>query len=108
MSSMMRRRGTHLETALYPSMNHAECNYYSSYLGISLIEAGADTTAMALQFFVLCMLAHPDVLAKAQREVDDVIGPDRSPQLDDLKDLSYVRSIINEVRLVAWCPTIMY
>ena len=47
------------------------------------------------------MLAHPDVLAKAQREVDDVIGPDRSPQLDDLKDLPYVRSIINEVRLVA-------
>ena len=108
MGSMMRRRGTHMKTALYPSMNHAECNYYSSYLGISLIEAGADTTAMALQFFVLCMLAHPDVLAKAQREVDDVIGPDRSPQLDDLKDLPYVRSIINEVRLVAWCPTIMY
>ena len=104
----MRRRGTHMKTALYTSMNHAECNYYSSYLGISLIEAGADTTVMTLQFCVLCMLAHPDVLAKAQREVDDVIGPDRSPQLDDLKDLPYVRSIINEVRLVAWCPTIMY
>ncbi|KAK7687148.1 hypothetical protein QCA50_009651 [Cerrena zonata] len=67
------------------------------YLGLSLIEAGADTTAMALQFFVLCMLAHPDVLAKAQREIDDVIGHDRSPQLDDLKDLPYVRAIINEL-----------
>ncbi|KAK7687147.1 hypothetical protein QCA50_009650 [Cerrena zonata] len=67
------------------------------YFGLSMMEGGADTTAMFLQFFVLCMLANPDVKKKAQQEIDKVIGQNRSPELEDLNDLPYVRAIINEV-----------
>lgn len=68
-----------------------------SYFGLSMMEGGADTTAMFLQFFVLCMLANPDVKTRAQQEIDEVIGPNRSPELEDLDDLPYIRATINEV-----------
>ena len=61
------------------------------------MEGGADTTAMFLQFFVLCMLANPEVKLKAQDEIDRVIGHSRSPELEDIEDLPYIRAIINEV-----------
>ncbi|KAK7692525.1 hypothetical protein QCA50_004155 [Cerrena zonata] len=67
------------------------------YFALSLVLAGGDTTATYLQFFVLCMLENPEILAKAQREIDDVIGNDRVPELKDLENLPYVRAIINEV-----------
>lgn len=67
------------------------------YFALSLVLAGGDTTATYLQFFVLCMLENPEILAKAQREIDDVIGSDRVPDLKDLEKLPYVRAIINEV-----------
>lgn len=65
-----------------------------------MMEGGADTTAMFLQFFVLCMLANPDVKERAQQEIDKVIGQNRSPELEDLNDLPYVRAIINEVTAI--------
>ena len=42
---------------------------------------------------------HPEVLAKAQREVDSVIGtdPERLPMLEDRKDLPYVECIVKEL-----------
>lgn len=61
------------------------------------MEGGADTTAMFLQFFILCMMANPDVKVKAQQEIDEVIGHHRSPELEDINDLPYVRAVVNEV-----------
>ena len=45
------------------------------------------------------MTLHPEVLAKAQREVDSVIGtdPERLPMLEDRKDLPYVECIVKEL-----------
>lgn len=65
-----------------------------------MITAGADTTSSYLQFFILCMLENPEVLAKAQREIDNVIGHERQPKLEDLENLPYVNAVINEVRLL--------
>lgn len=35
------------------------------------------------------MMTHPDVLAKAQQEIDEVVGSDRLPTLDDRPFLPY-------------------
>ena len=42
-------------------------------------------------------MENPDVLAKAQKEIDKVIGFDRPPELGDLEDLPYIQAVINEV-----------
>lgn len=62
-----------------------------------MIEAGSDTTSAILQSLVLLLMANPDVQAKAQKEIDDVIGLDRMPSLDDIEHLPYVQAIVLEV-----------
>lgn len=43
------------------------------------------------------MLEYPEVLAKAQQEIDEVIGHNRTPELEDWEKLPYIRAIVNEV-----------
>jgi cytochrome P450 len=66
--------------------------------------AGADTTASAVRMFFLAMLVHPDVQAKAQAEVDRVVGPDRLPEVEDRERLPYVEAVVNEC--LRWIPVI--
>src|SRR5689334_22738353 len=48
------------------------------------------------------MLLFPDVQAKAQREIDEVVGTGRLPTLDDQPNLPYVERLIQEV--LRWQP----
>jgi cytochrome P450 len=43
------------------------------------------------------MLLNPDALAKAQAEIDAIIGPDRLPGVQDRQSLPYVNALIKEV-----------
>ena len=67
-----------------------------------MIEAGSDTTAAFLQSFILLLVAHPEVQAKAQREIDEVVGTDRMPTLNDFAKLPYLRAVVSEVRPLDW------
>lgn len=42
------------------------------------------------------MLLHPEVVKCAQKELDDVIGPDRMPSWEDRANLSYIRGVLAE------------
>jgi cytochrome P450 len=64
-----------------------------------MLEAGSDTTAVFFQHFLLAMAAYPAAQKKAQEEIDRVIGLERLPKLDDIKDLPYLNALINEVGL---------
>lgn len=46
------------------------------------------------------MAANPEVQAKAQKEIDDVVGTSRMPEYKDLEDLPYLRAVLNEVSLI--------
>lgn len=46
------------------------------FLGI-LVEGGAETTASSLETAFLFLAVHPEVQAKARREIDRVCGPDK-------------------------------
>ena len=46
--------------------------------------------------FIVGMIMHPHVQAKAQAEIDAVIGNDRLPTVQDIKDLPYVNAVIKE------------
>lgn len=65
------------------------------YLGGFLLEAGADTTAVALLVFILAMAAHPEAQRTAQDEIDRVFG-DTLPKDVDGTQLPYLRAVFWE------------
>lgn len=65
-----------------------------------IYEAGSDTTTMALEVFTLAMVLYPEVMRKAQRELDTVI--EGYPSFTDKDSLPYVDAIIKEV--LRWRP----
>jgi cytochrome P450 len=64
--------------------------------------AATDTTASATRTSFLAMLLHPAVQARAQAEVDRVVGAGRLPDVDDEKDLPYVQAVVSES--LRWIP----
>ena len=50
------------------------------------------------------MLLNPEVQAKAQDELDRVIGPNRLPEFSDRPDLPYIRAICKEIQ--RWQPAV--
>jgi cytochrome P450 len=56
-----------------------------------------------LKSFFLAMALYPDVLRKAQEELDRVIGSERLPELSDMDELPYISALMKE--LLRWaCP----
>lgn len=45
---------------------------------------------------ILALLLHPHVQARAQREIDAVVGRDRLPSFSDRDQLPYISSIAKE------------
>ena len=48
------------------------------------------------------MIHHPDIMRKAQAEIDSVIGRDRVPTFADRPHLPYIRALVRE--LLRWRP----
>ena len=68
--------------------------------------AGHETTSGLLSFAISFLIKHPDVVARAQEEVDRVLGTDTSllPTYQQVQGLTYVNQILNET-LRLW-PTV--
>ncbi|EIN09176.1 cytochrome P450 [Punctularia strigosozonata HHB-11173 SS5] len=64
--------------------------------------AGADTTVAALANFFLAMTLYPDVQARAQKELDEVITRDRLPTFEDRQRLPYLNNVVKES--LRWKP----
>ncbi|KAI0060162.1 cytochrome P450 [Artomyces pyxidatus] len=62
-----------------------------------LYAAATDTTSAIVISFILSLVRYPEVLKKAQAEIDAVVGLDRLPDFDDRASLPYVESLIKEV-----------
>ncbi|THU94381.1 cytochrome P450 [Dendrothele bispora CBS 962.96] len=63
----------------------------------SMYSASGDTTITTLQHFLMAMLLHPEVLEKAQAEIDSVVGSDRLPTFSDRPNLKYCEAVMSEV-----------
>lgn len=68
----------------------------------NFIGAGADTTASSLMSLILAMCLFPEVQANAHKELDAVVGLDRSPQWSDEAKLKYIRATVQET--LRWRP----
>ena len=62
---------------------------------MTIFLAGHDTTAAGLTWAGWCLASHPDIAARATKEVDEVLG-DRLPTYADLPRLSYITQVVKE------------
>jgi len=70
----------------------------------SLYSGGADTTVSAISTFFLAMAMNPEVVKKAQEELDRVVGSERLPNFKDRPRMPYVEAICKEV--LRWGPVV--
>lgn len=54
------------------------------------------TEIVATTFFLM-MVRHPEVVERAQAEIDSVVGSHRLPNLDDREKLPYIDCIVKEL-----------
>ena len=68
--------------------------------------AGHETTSGLLSFAISFLIKHPEVVARAQEEVDRVLGTDTSllPTYQQVQGLTYINQILSET-LRLW-PTV--
>ncbi|KAJ7853022.1 cytochrome P450 [Mycena olivaceomarginata] len=72
-------------------------DYLIKWAAASIQVGGSETTAAQLEAFFLAMFLYPDVQAAAQREIDQVVGNDRLPDISDRAQLPYVNALCKEV-----------
>ena len=65
---------------------------------LTFLVAGHETTSGLLSFAISYLLKHPEVVARAQEEVDRVLGTDPSvpPTVAQIRQLGYIRQILDE------------
>ncbi|KAH9853930.1 cytochrome P450 [Lenzites betulinus] len=62
----------------------------------SMYSASIDTTMTVIRHFLLLMQLHPEVAAKARKEIDSVVETGRLPTFADRPSLPYVDAVMSE------------
>uniref|UniRef100_A0ACD6AGG6 Uncharacterized protein n=1 Tax=Avena sativa TaxID=4498 RepID=A0ACD6AGG6_AVESA len=65
-------------------------------LVLNLFVAGTETTSSIVEWAIAELIRHPDVLKRAQEELDEVVGRDRLVSESDLPQLTFLNAIIKE------------
>ncbi|XP_040608615.1 cytochrome P450 2D28 isoform X2 [Mesocricetus auratus] len=66
-----------------------------------LFIAGTVSTSTTLSWALLFMIQYPDVQRRVQQEIDDILGPGRSPEMADQARMPYTNAVIHEVQRFA-------
>ncbi|XP_016381651.1 cytochrome P450 2G1-like, partial [Sinocyclocheilus rhinocerous] len=65
---------------------------------LNLFIAGTETTSTTLRYALMLLIKHPHIQEQMQREIDQVIGQNRIPTMDDRKSLPFTDAVIHEVQ----------
>ncbi|GLJ29515.1 hypothetical protein SUGI_0581830 [Cryptomeria japonica] len=65
-------------------------------IAIAMVTAGTDTSAVTMEWALASLLQHPEILRKAQEELDIEIGRERLVDESDLPKLKYLEAIVKE------------
>ncbi|KAH9840624.1 cytochrome P450 [Rhodofomes roseus] len=63
---------------------------------LNILLASRDTTSSLLTSVTYFLAMHPDVAKRLRAEVLDYCGVDKAPTFDDIKNMKYMRAVINE------------
>jgi hypothetical protein len=114
-------RQSFLRTALEEAQDDAKKEELAKWAAASMYSGGADTVRLSLTHrgplyhsflsqivssilsFFLAMSLYPKVQAKAQSEIDQIIGTSRLPSYEDRNSLPYLDALVMEV--LRWNPT---
>ncbi|XP_042883981.1 cytochrome P450 2J4-like [Penaeus japonicus] len=77
------------------NMHHLKANIFELFL------AGSETTASTLWWAVYLLASNPDVQEAIQKELDQVLGPEKLPTLAHMDSLPYTTAAIYEVQRIA-------
>ncbi|CAK1365429.1 Cytochrome P450 71A22 [Cercospora beticola] len=97
------------DTLLNPESKYQGTDEETMYLGMTLIEAGSDTSRMVLNTLAMAAVHYPEAWAKARQEVDSICDTPaglRLPLMSDLKRMPYCCAIVKE--LLRWRPIFPY
>ncbi|KAH9047710.1 cytochrome P450 [Lactarius hengduanensis] len=83
-------------TLIRDAGRHNLSNRENSWLAATMYSAGAETTAVVMAWWMLAMLAYPETQARAQAELDAVVGRERLPTFADYPHLPYIRAMVKE------------
>ncbi|KAH9056472.1 cytochrome P450 [Lactarius vividus] len=82
----------------------SECE--QAWLVGHMLSVGGETTSTTLMWWVLAMLAYPEVQTRAHAELDEVVGNPRPPTIADLPSLPYIRAMVKEA--LRWSPSVPF
>ncbi|KAL5640618.1 hypothetical protein ACGC1H_001183 [Rhizoctonia solani] len=83
--------------------NDAEADEFCKAIATALITAGTETTSLSMMWFIVAMAIYPEVQERAQREIDEVVGSNRLPTIEDRASLPYIERLLTEI--TRWHPT---
>ncbi|EFQ83738.1 unspecific monooxygenase [Aeromicrobium marinum DSM 15272] len=65
---------------------------------LTFLVAGHETTSGALSFALYYLARHPEILARAQAETDEILGPDPDavPEFEQVAKFRYLRRVLDE------------
>ncbi|KAJ6562294.1 cytochrome P450 monooxygenase pc-3 [Mycena capillaripes] len=63
---------------------------------LNILLAGRDTTMSVLTFVVYFLSMYPAVFTRLRAEILERVGSERRPTYDDIRDIKYLRAVINE------------
>jgi cytochrome P450 len=75
---------------------------------VDVILGGADTTSGFFNWFILYMILYPDLQKKIQQEMDEVVGRNHLPSLQDIPNLHWLQATVCElIRHSSFLPVAM-